>query len=125
MYTSTLRVSVYSHHYSPPLQGIVVYYFPTKYSGGSRGRGPGGGERFPLFLDQNKARRVEKIFLETAPPPPFLDQALNKQNKQNKQKTYDNIRLMNGVVGAWGLSYNSAITKADVNWNDKLHIEMP
>ena len=26
IYTSTLRVSVYIHHYSPPLQGIVVYY---------------------------------------------------------------------------------------------------
>ena len=27
IYTSTPRVSVYIHHYSPPLQGIVVYYF--------------------------------------------------------------------------------------------------
>ena len=27
IYTSTLRVSVYIHHYSPPLWGIVVYYF--------------------------------------------------------------------------------------------------
>ena len=26
MYSSTLRVSVYIHHYSPPLRGIVVYY---------------------------------------------------------------------------------------------------
>ena len=26
IYTSTLRVSVYIHHYSPPLWGIVVYY---------------------------------------------------------------------------------------------------
>ena len=25
-YTSTLRVSVYIHHCSPPLRGIVVYY---------------------------------------------------------------------------------------------------
>ena len=25
IYTSTLRVSVYIHHYSPPLQGIVLY----------------------------------------------------------------------------------------------------
>ena len=23
----SLRVSVYIHHYSPPLQGIVVYYY--------------------------------------------------------------------------------------------------
>ena len=30
IYTSTLRVSVYIHHYSPPLRGIVVYYFPIK-----------------------------------------------------------------------------------------------
>ena len=27
IYTSTLLVSVYIHHYSPPLRGIVVYYF--------------------------------------------------------------------------------------------------
>ena len=26
IYTSTLCVSVYIHHYSPPLRGIVVYY---------------------------------------------------------------------------------------------------
>ena len=26
IYSSTLRVSVYIHHYSPPLPGIVVYY---------------------------------------------------------------------------------------------------
>ena len=26
IYTSTLRVSVYIHHYSPALRGIVVYY---------------------------------------------------------------------------------------------------
>ena len=29
IYTSTLRVSVYIHHYSPPLRGIVVYYNPS------------------------------------------------------------------------------------------------
>ena len=29
IYTSTLRVSVYIHHYSPPLRGIVVYYFAS------------------------------------------------------------------------------------------------
>ena len=27
IYTSTLHVSVYIHHYSPPLRGIVVYYY--------------------------------------------------------------------------------------------------
>ena len=26
IYTSTLRISIYIHHYSPPLRGIVVYY---------------------------------------------------------------------------------------------------
>ena len=26
IYTSTVRVSVYIHHYSPPFRGIVVYY---------------------------------------------------------------------------------------------------
>ena len=25
--TSTLRISVYIHHYSPPLRGIFVYYY--------------------------------------------------------------------------------------------------
>ena len=29
LYTSTLRASVYIHHYSPPLRGIVVYYCAT------------------------------------------------------------------------------------------------
>ena len=29
IYTQTLRVSVYIHHYSPPPRGIVVYYFHT------------------------------------------------------------------------------------------------
>ena len=33
IYTSTLRFSVYSHHYSPPLRRIVVYYY-TKVDGG-------------------------------------------------------------------------------------------
>ena len=28
IYNSTLCVSVYIHHYSPPLRGIVVYYSP-------------------------------------------------------------------------------------------------
>ena len=27
IYTSTPRVSVYIHHYSPPLRAIVVYYY--------------------------------------------------------------------------------------------------
>ena len=30
IYTSTLRVWVYIHHYSPPLREIVVYYSPTR-----------------------------------------------------------------------------------------------
>ena len=34
IYTSTLRVSVYIHHYSPPLRGIVVYYL-DKVDGGN------------------------------------------------------------------------------------------
>ena len=34
-------------------------------------RSPGGGGRVaPLFVDQTKAQRAEKMFLETAPPPP-------------------------------------------------------
>ena len=31
IYTSTPRVSVYIHHYSPPLRGIVVYYLVLWY----------------------------------------------------------------------------------------------
>ena len=31
IYTSTLRVSVYIHHYSPPLRGIFVYYFNSSH----------------------------------------------------------------------------------------------
>ena len=34
IYTSTLRVSVYIHHYSPPLRGIVVYYYLGCLKGG-------------------------------------------------------------------------------------------
>ena len=29
IYTSTLRLLVYIHHYSPRLRGIVVYYLPN------------------------------------------------------------------------------------------------
>jgi len=32
IYTSTLRVSVYIHHYSSPLRGIVVYYYSISFS---------------------------------------------------------------------------------------------
>ena len=31
IYTSTLRFSVYIHHYSPPLRGIVVHYTEQIY----------------------------------------------------------------------------------------------
>ena len=51
-----------------------------------QGRGPGGPGLPPLFLDQTKARRVEKNFWRPAPPPlskglddrcPFLSQGLD------------------------------------------------
>ena len=32
IHTSTLRVSVYIHHYSPPLRGIVVYYITGDFN---------------------------------------------------------------------------------------------
>ena len=32
IYTSTLRVSVYIHHYSPPLRWIVAYYLKFFFS---------------------------------------------------------------------------------------------
>ena len=34
IYTSTLCVSVYIHHYSTPLWGIVVYYYFLKHLSG-------------------------------------------------------------------------------------------
>ena len=37
IYTSTLRVSVYIHHYSPPLRGIVVYYTDKRRKGQNPG----------------------------------------------------------------------------------------
>ena len=42
---------------------------PEFYSVADPGERPGGPGP-PLFLDQTKARRVEKNFLETCPPPP-------------------------------------------------------
>ena len=42
--------------------------YPLLSSGGSKG--PGGGLGPPLFLDQTKARRAEKGFLEDFPTPP-------------------------------------------------------
>ena len=45
-----------------------------RFAGGKQwriqGRGPGAAS--PLFLDQTEARRAEKMFFETAPPPPLL-----------------------------------------------------
>ena len=38
IYTSTLRVSVYIHHYSPPLRGIVVYYMDFNESNSAASR---------------------------------------------------------------------------------------
>ena len=32
IYTPTLRVSLYIHHYSPPLRGIVIYYSQHAHS---------------------------------------------------------------------------------------------
>ena len=58
---------------------------PEFYSVADPGERPGG-PGLPLFLDQTKARRVEKNFLETCPPPlskglddhsPFLSQGLD------------------------------------------------
>ena len=42
--------------------------YPLLSSGGSKG--PGGGLGPPLFLDQTKARRAEKGFLDDFPTPP-------------------------------------------------------
>ena len=41
--------------------------------------------------------------------------AIFVQSNYNKKKICNKIRLMNGVVGASGLCYDSAITKEDVN----------
>ena len=41
------------------------------------GEGPRGTRPPPLFLDQTEGRRVERNFLETAPPPPCLSQGVD------------------------------------------------
>ena len=44
--------------------------FPGWFAVGDPGEGPGGPAPYPpLFLDETEARRVEKNFLETGPPP--------------------------------------------------------
>ena len=54
--------------------GLRTFFFSLMCiilrSGGSRG-GAGWGPAPCLFFDQNEARRAEKIFLETVPPPPL------------------------------------------------------
>ena len=40
--------------------------------GDSSGRSTAGAQAPRLFLDQNEARRTEKIFFEAPPPPPYL-----------------------------------------------------
>ena len=42
----------------------------SKISGRSRGGAPGAWSS--LFVDQTEAQRAEKLFFETAPPPPYL-----------------------------------------------------
>ena len=50
----------------------VIAVVVIAVSGGSRG-GAGGSRPTPLFLDQTKARRAEKIFLKNHPLPlPYL-----------------------------------------------------
>ena len=48
---------------------IYEYYRVTCLTVADPGEEPGW-PGSPLFLDQNEARRAEKIFFETAPPPP-------------------------------------------------------
>ena len=51
---------------TPIVQHNKLQCYRKVLSGGSRGSSP------PLFLDQTEARRAEKVFFETAPPPPYL-----------------------------------------------------
>ena len=48
----------------------VIAVVVIAVSGGSRG-GAGGSRPTPLFLDQTKARRAEKIFLKNRPASPL------------------------------------------------------
>ena len=50
-----------------------LYLLSPRYSSGGSRRGARGGRGRapPLFLDQTEARRTEKFFWETAPPPPL------------------------------------------------------
>ena len=51
------------------LQSTTIYLIgQTGFTVTDIGEGPGPGPS--LFLDQTEARRAQKIFLETAPPPP-------------------------------------------------------
>ena len=43
------------------------------------------GEGAPLFLDQTKAQMAEKIFLESAPPPPYLKVWIRHCSKEEER----------------------------------------
>ena len=58
-----------------------------------QGRGRGAGP--PLLLDQTEAKRPEKNFLETAPPPPLSTDAY--KNIMN----IDRCKLNVPIKGAW------------------------
>ena len=78
-------------------------------SDGSRGEGPGP----PLFKDQTEAKRAEKSFWETAPPPPLFSGAgwpapplhpLSKGSTTDAYKDIMNIercKLNLPVKGVW------------------------
>ena len=63
------------------------------YSG--RSRGGAGGARPPFLLDQTVAKRPEKIFLQTAPPPPLSTDAY--KNITNIHRCKLNVP----IKGAW------------------------
>ena len=83
------------------------------FSGGSRG-GAGGATPPPLFLDENEARRAQKVFLFRPPLPPFLDPPLDLTDCQAANQRE---RLSRSCKG-----YSFNFTHADFteSWSKKM-----
>ena len=60
IYTSTLRVSVYIHHYSPPLREIVVYYYYFFYNNNNNNKKKMG---FISSIEGNRNTKMCKLYL--------------------------------------------------------------
>ena len=77
---------------SDDVSSLSLLAINRQTSGGSRGGA--GGPPPPLFLDQNEARRVEKFFLETAPPFPTVWMAQPIKIGVNNSPPKENVPLV-------------------------------